>query len=220
LNLPSFPLFLWSGWHSALTQGNLALLERDHREQRESGEGATRRHVHIIFDECELDKITGRVPQSLGGSTTSPSVQADVKFKGVHKKVLAGAAASKIVSSPVLSKKLIPDGYMEMAPQEQASLNTNFLRFKCALAGGFWVDFDYYKRLLLPHTGTRVLRGDWVTLARQWTDASSSGTGYMHLGRDERGQPLTEVQSIVDTGAAGTWGLEDWLRSQPAGFFK
>ena len=74
--------------------------------------------------------------------------------------------------------------------------------YSCAvpLPGGFWVDFDYYKRLLLSHTGTRVLRGDWVTLARQWTDASSSGTGYMHLGRDERGLPLTELQVM-----AGVW---------------
>jgi len=46
------------------------------------------------------------------------AVQADVQFKGVNKKVLAGAVASKIASSPVLSKKLIPDGFMEMA-QEQ-----------------------------------------------------------------------------------------------------
>ena len=68
------------------------------------------------------------------------------------------------------------------------------------LPNGFWVDFDFYKSILAKHTGTRLLRGDWVSITRLWTDASSAGTGYTYLGNDEAGQPLTELQIM-----AGVW---------------
>jgi hypothetical protein len=68
------------------------------------------------------------------------------------------------------------------------------------LPDGFWVDFDFYKRVLSEHTGTRVLRGDWVTLVREWTDASKSGVGVSVLQNDEQGRPLTQLQFL-----SGVW---------------
>ena len=68
------------------------------------------------------------------------------------------------------------------------------------LPNGFWVDFDFYKSILAKHTGTRLLRGDWVSITRLWTDASSAGTGYTYLGNDDAGRPLTELQIM-----AGVW---------------
>jgi hypothetical protein len=68
------------------------------------------------------------------------------------------------------------------------------------LPDGFWLDFDHYKRVLAQHTGRRVLRGDWLTIARAWTDASSAGTGVSVLHNDEHGRPLTQLQFL-----AGVW---------------
>ena len=68
------------------------------------------------------------------------------------------------------------------------------------LPDGFWASFDSYKRILSDHSGTRLFRGDWITLVRQWTDASKTGVGISRLDNDEHGKPLTELQFL-----AGVW---------------
>ena len=68
------------------------------------------------------------------------------------------------------------------------------------LPSGFWVDFRFYEELLQHHTGKRLMRGDWVTLVREWTDASKSGAGVSTLHNCDAGKPLTQLQFL-----SGVW---------------
>ena len=86
---------------------------------------------------------------------------------------------------------------LDLAPADRPG--TNYAT-QVPLPNGFWADFDHYKRILAAHTGRRVLRGDWLTIARAWTDASKAGTGVSVLHNDEQGRPLTQLQFL-----AGVW---------------
>ena len=86
---------------------------------------------------------------------------------------------------------------LDLEPSERPGTNYNA---KVPLPNGFWQDFDSYKRILREHTGRRVLRGDWLSIVRAWTDASSAGAGVSILHNDEQGRPLTQLQFL-----AGVW---------------
>jgi hypothetical protein len=76
------------------------------------------------------------------------------------------------------------------------------------LPDGFWLDFSSYEKVLAAHTGKRLMRGDWVSLTRTWTDASKHGLGYSTVDNDEDGRPLTQLQFLM-----GHWPKHLQLKS-------